>query len=272
MEVEDGLLGVGVQEGCDCHLDTIYLKMTLSLNKRNVRVLSITGLLMLLVFFLMQNENSILSPPSGYFSDDEDISSTSKGMINSNDNVKVGSGNNIKVGSDASVNAEIDRIKEQVGIPQNNLLKEPASNKDVASTSVKNNAAQRAIPGGSEIVEFDPAKEYAIIREIAPIIIFSKTFCPYCKKMKELLKKEYSFSPDFFSVELDKHTNGEALQKYIEAQTGQKTVPNFVVNGKSLGGFDSLEKLHKSGTLIETVQAASDYSVLVSSIKKPSNS
>ncbi|EDO18082.1 hypothetical protein Kpol_1045p69 [Vanderwaltozyma polyspora DSM 70294] len=262
--------------------------MALGWNKRNIRILSITGVLLFVIFLISQNNNGMLTDPSGLISDAFESTSV-KGMIDS-DNVRVGgkvrySSDDLVKGTakDDKVNAEIDKIKEEVGLPFNDNNNNNIANKKLTTdnnknnvvnekSTVQNNAAQRAVQGGSEPVKFDPAQEYAIISELSPIILYTKTFCPYCKRLAKLLEESYSFQPEFHAVKLDKHTHGDELQQFVNKQTGHNTVPNFVINGKSLGGYDDILKLHEAGKLIETIQEMSDYSVVVKAIEKPSNS
>lgn len=55
-------------------------------------------------------------------------------------------------------------------------------------------------------------------------------------------------------VELDTHPIGAALQASLGKSTGRSTVPNILINGKSIGGGDDIEQLHHDGKLIETIQ------------------
>jgi len=86
------------------------------------------------------------------------------------------------------------------------------------------------------------------------VIIFSKTYCPYSRKAKDILLQKYKITPTPFVVELDKHPLGPQLQDELASNTGRRTVPNILINGKSIGGGDDVEKLHLDGSLIETVK------------------
>ena len=50
-----------------------------------------------------------------------------------------------------------------------------------------------------------------------PVIVFSKSYCPYCDKTKQLLK---STSVAHKVVELDQVSGGSAMQKYLASYTG----------------------------------------------------
>jgi hypothetical protein len=55
-------------------------------------------------------------------------------------------------------------------------------------------------------------------------------------------------------VELDEHPLGSQLQDELASSTGRRTVPNILINGKSIGGGDDVEKLHLEGSLVDTVK------------------
>lgn len=96
---------------------------------------------------------------------------------------------------------------------------------------------------------FDPEKEYKLILKQAPIMIFSKSYCPHSKFVKDLLQIKYQISPAPFVVELDLHPHGRELQDYIGEVTGRKTVPNVHVNGVSRGGGDEFRALEAENTI-----------------------
>merc|ERR1739845_306221 len=66
-------------------------------------------------------------------------------------------------------------------------------------------------------------------------VIFSKSYCPYCKRAKQLFTNE---NIPFHAVELDLHSNGADIQKALMDKTGQRTVPNIFIKGEHLGGSD----------------------------------
>ena len=59
--------------------------------------------------------------------------------------------------------------------------------------------------------------------------------------------------PAPFVVELDEHAMGQQLQTALEKSTGRRTVPNVLINGKSIGGGDDIEALDTSDELINKV-------------------
>ena len=78
------------------------------------------------------------------------------------------------------------------------------------------------------------------------IVVFSKSYCPYCTKAKNVLAK---LDVNVFIIELDNEETGAAIQAYLETLTGQRTVPNIFISQKHIGGCDDLLKLEKSGQL-----------------------
>jgi glutaredoxin 3 len=79
--------------------------------------------------------------------------------------------------------------------------------------------------------------------------VFSKSWCPYSKKAKALLKEKYSeveaeiFESVNFAVlvgayadgslwlyRLDERPDGSDIQNYLFEKTGQRTVPNVFIS------------------------------------------
>jgi glutaredoxin len=86
------------------------------------------------------------------------------------------------------------------------------------------------------------------------VIIFSKSYCPFSKKAKSILLDKYDITPRPFVVELDSHRIGKDLQDLLGETTGRKTVPNVIVNGKSIGGGDEIAAMDQSDELASKLQ------------------
>ncbi|KAI5305731.1 hypothetical protein KEM56_003497 [Ascosphaera pollenicola] len=95
--------------------------------------------------------------------------------------------------------------------------------------------------------------EFQSILKRSPVIVFSKSYCPFSRKAKHILSK-YTIVPAPHIVELDEHPLGGRLQVMIGKITGRATVPNILINGKSLGGGDDVEALHQKGTLAQSIR------------------
>merc|ERR1712123_339216 len=95
------------------------------------------------------------------------------------------------------------------------------------------------------------------------VMMFSKTTCPFCTKIKQLfdsLKIEYQV------LELDQISDGPAVQAALAEKSGQRTVPNTYINGKHVGGCDDTLKLHTENKLLAMVQEEThnyDYDIMV---------
>ncbi|RDW76235.1 glutaredoxin [Aspergillus mulundensis] len=89
----------------------------------------------------------------------------------------------------------------------------------------------------------------------SPIIIFSKSYCPYSKKAKTILLDRYSIIPTPFVVELDQHQLGPQLQSLLGENTGRRTVPNVLVNGRSIGGGDDIVALDEHDELASRLKS-----------------
>ncbi|KAM0564009.1 hypothetical protein ACHAPJ_000217 [Fusarium lateritium] len=101
--------------------------------------------------------------------------------------------------------------------------------------------------------EIEARAELDSILKKSPVIIFSKTYCPFSKRAKSLLIEKYSITPEPYIVELDVHPQGQALQDQLLETTGRRTVPNIMVNGVSLGGADDITEMDEAGKLVSKI-------------------
>lgn len=54
------------------------------------------------------------------------------------------------------------------------------------------------------------------------VVVFSKSYCPYCHKAKDVLNK-YNIN-DIVVIELDSRDDGDAIQEYLAKITNARTV------------------------------------------------
>ena len=84
---------------------------------------------------------------------------------------------------------------------------------------------------------------------MSKIDVYTTAVCPYCIAAKTLLKKK-GLSYEEIDV-----TRDQAKRLWIEEQSGQRTVPQIFINGKSIGGFQELSALDRSGELDALLRA-----------------
>jgi len=78
---------------------------------------------------------------------------------------------------------------------------------------------------------------------MANVIMYTKEQCPYCVLAKNLLaSKQVAFEE--IRVDLDATKLEEMLRL-----SNRRTVPQIFINGESIGGYDDLAALAKSGKL-----------------------
>ena len=76
------------------------------------------------------------------------------------------------------------------------------------------------------------------------IVIYSKDYCPYCVKAKNLFTRK---NIPFREIDI---THDEALQKeMIEKAGGKRTVPQIFIGSTHVGGCDDLYALDSAGKL-----------------------
>ena len=102
------------------------------------------------------------------------------------------------------------------------------------------------------------------------VIVFSKSYCPYCTRVKQLLKSE---GIPFTVVELDQHKrygtmmlwllhtsltkcvrSGVEIQDVLRKLTGQRTVPNVFIKGTHVGGASDTMAAYQSGRLAQLLK------------------
>ncbi len=77
------------------------------------------------------------------------------------------------------------------------------------------------------------------------VVVFTRDFCAFCRHAKALLKSK---GVDFEEIDI---SQDEALQEKVWKSSGRKTVPQIIVDGRPLGGFEELRELDASGELDE---------------------
>lgn len=78
------------------------------------------------------------------------------------------------------------------------------------------------------------------------VIVFSKSYCPYCTKTKRTLS---GMGINAKVIELNQIDNGDEMQGALLVISGQRTVPNVFVKGQHLGGNDDTQAAARSGKL-----------------------
>ena len=78
------------------------------------------------------------------------------------------------------------------------------------------------------------------------VYIFSKSYCPFCRKVKALFEE---LGQSFCATELDQTADGAAIQAVLLEMTKQRTVPSVFVKGQHVGGNDDVQAMAKSGEL-----------------------
>jgi glutaredoxin 3 len=79
---------------------------------------------------------------------------------------------------------------------------------------------------------------------IAPVKVYSTSFCPYCVRAKALLKKR-----DVPFQEIDVSDDAATRAWLVTASGGRRTVPQIFIDDKPIGGSDELHALDRSGEL-----------------------
>ncbi|CAA7034991.1 unnamed protein product [Microthlaspi erraticum] len=86
-----------------------------------------------------------------------------------------------------------------------------------------------------------------------PVVVFSKTYCGYCQRVKQLLTQ---LGATFKVFELDEMSDGSEIQSALAEWTGQRTVPSVFIKEKHIGGCDGVMEFNKQGKLVPLLTEA----------------
>ncbi|XP_028774105.1 glutaredoxin-C4-like [Neltuma alba] len=86
------------------------------------------------------------------------------------------------------------------------------------------------------------------------IVIFSKSYCPYCRRAKTVFK-HLNQTPHI--VELDEREDGWKIHSKLSKIVGSHTVPQVFINGKHIGGSDDTIAAYGTGELARLLGIAS---------------
>lgn len=78
---------------------------------------------------------------------------------------------------------------------------------------------------------------------MAEVTIYTTTYCPYCVRAKDLLKKK---GHSFKEISAEDDAVREAM---IQKSGGRRTVPQIFIGETHVGGCDDLYALDKEGKL-----------------------
>jgi len=85
------------------------------------------------------------------------------------------------------------------------------------------------------------------------VMIFSKSYCPYCAKAKHLYT---NLNVEYNVLELDHDPHGMEIQHYLLKKTSQRTVPNIFINHKHFGGADKSVEYFNNGQMFNLLNEA----------------
>ncbi len=78
---------------------------------------------------------------------------------------------------------------------------------------------------------------------VADVHIYVTNYCPYCVRAKALLRRK---GVAFTEIDV---TGDDEKRAWLVEVSGQRTVPQIFINGKSIGGCDEIYALDRAGKL-----------------------
>ncbi|RCN51448.1 glutaredoxin [Ancylostoma caninum] len=91
-----------------------------------------------------------------------------------------------------------------------------------------------------------------------PIVVFSKTWCQFCRKAKAALATFRLNQRYYEYIELDERTDlpGDEIIDELGRRYGSKSVPKVFIGGEFIGGADDVIQLLHDGKLEELIDGA----------------
>jgi glutaredoxin 3 len=98
----------------------------------------------------------------------------------------------------------------------------------------------------------DPVSLIKQKNEENPVMVYSKTYCPFCSEVKSLFS---NLAVDAKVVDLDTLADGDAIQDALMEVSGMRTVPQVFIGGELVGGCDDTMGAYRNGTLVTLLKS-----------------
>ena len=89
-----------------------------------------------------------------------------------------------------------------------------------------------------------------------PVFMVSKSWCPYCRKAKQVLARYSVPAQNIHIMEIDGDDNCEEIQDYMQQLTGGRSVPRVFIGGECIGGGTETQAADRRGELRGLLEAA----------------
>jgi len=144
------------------------------------------------------------------------------------------------------------------GVPAHDHIQNDDDNNNKDGDGVQDEEHQRLDPAkeidlkvySSFNGDDDWMKHVRELQDNSPLVIFSKSYCPFSKRAKGLIQT-YALDPPPRIVEVDLREDGDLIKVILTRLTKHSTFPNIILRGRSLGGADDLQALDDAGKLEE---------------------
>jgi len=83
------------------------------------------------------------------------------------------------------------------------------------------------------------------------VMVFSKSYCPYCTMAKKALEKYVVPGEEYEVMEIENLDKCQEIQDYLLSLTGARSVPRVFINQKFVGGGSEMKEMDGSGQLKE---------------------
>ena len=82
------------------------------------------------------------------------------------------------------------------------------------------------------------------------VTVYSTAHCGFCNMAKTKLD-QWDIPFDEVRIDID----AEAMKEFATVTNGARSVPQIIIDGKTIGGFSELTELHMDGELDELMES-----------------
>ncbi|MDO8518881.1 MAG: glutaredoxin 3 [Deltaproteobacteria bacterium] len=80
------------------------------------------------------------------------------------------------------------------------------------------------------------------------VTLYTTHYCGYCRRAKSFLKDK---GIPFTEIDVEQD---DAKRNWLKKTTGQSTVPQIFIGEESIGGYEELAELDRSGALLQKIK------------------
>mmetsp|Transcript_1207 Transcript_1207/g.2886 ORF Transcript_1207/g.2886 Transcript_1207/m.2886 type:complete len:209 (+) Transcript_1207:814-1440(+) len=158
------------------------------------------------------------------------------------------------LGDDSASSGKAEKADEWNKIQREKTESRRKAEEEEATTKTRRPPA-RLSSSEHEICDLESEDCFRAIVAKHPVLLFSLSWCPECKRSLELLDRIGIGEDAIHVIDLDDYKDiALTIRAHMKAMTGRPSVPNLFVGGEYVGGFRRTSEMHERGELVPKFQ------------------